>query len=326
VVVIEPGSTPAAVSTLLEEKGVIRRASSLVRAARMAFVDRSFQAGRYHFAGGENIIDVLVHLTHGGTFDELVTIPEGLRASRIASIVSSQAEVDSSCFMALIADSAFIAEVLSPEEGQSLPESLEGYLLPETYNIYYKMPAGDVLRLMVGHFSNLWENVLGEGASRLDMTRHQVVTLASIIEREAATGEEREIISAVFHNRLARRMRLESCATVLFALGRFKPRLYERDLQVESPYNTYRVGGLPPGPIANPGEASLMAAVFPADTDFLYFVARGDGTHIFSRTFAEHVAAKRTQGNGVLVGGRAAREAGEPANPPPPKPGDPPES
>jgi len=310
VIVVEQGSTPAGVAARLEEEGIVRRSGDLVLAARMTFADRSLQAGRYHFAGGERILDVLSRLTHGGTARELVTIPEGLRAPLIASIVSREAQVDSVAFVTMLADSAFIAGLLPPEEGAPLPPSLEGYLLPETYNIYYRMPAAEVLRLMVGHFTDLWERRLGEAAAELGMTRHEVVTLASIIEREAATGEERRIISAVFHNRLRRGMRLESCATVLYALGRFKRRLYEKDLQVDSPYNTYRVRGLPPGPIANAGAASLMAAISPAGVNYLYFVARGDGTHVFSRTFAEHVAAKRGQGSGVLVGGRAAREAG----------------
>ena len=324
VVVIEPGSTPSAVASLLEEKGVVESSGDLVMAARLAFTDRSFQAGRYHFAGGERNVEVLTHLIRGGTTDELVTIPEGLQAPQIASIVYREALVDSAGFMALVTDSLFIAEVLGPEGGQPLPGNLEGYLLPETYNIYYRMPAEDVLRMMVGQFTDLWDGGIGTTAAGLGMTRHEVATLASIIEREAATGEERGTISAVFHNRLDRRMRLESCATVLFALGRFKQRLYERDLQVDSPYNTYRVGGLPPGPIANAGEASLLAAVNPEETDYLYFVARGDGTHIFSRTFAEHVAAKNAQGNGVLVGGRAAREAGGPSKSNPPGQRDPP--
>lgn len=315
VVVVEPGSTPASVAALLEENGVIVRSGALVTAARMVFADRSFQAGRYRFTGGESILDVLDHLTRGGTAEELVTIPEGLRTPQIASIVSREAQVDSSAFMTLVADSAFIAAVLPREDGEPLPLNLDGYLLPETYNIYYRMPAGDVMRLMVGQFVDLWNRRLGEAAAGLGMTRHEVVTLASIIEREAATSEERRIISAVFHNRLRRGMRLESCATVLYALGRFKRRLYEKDLQIDSQYNTYRVRGLPPGPIANAGAASLIAAVSPAEINYLYFVARGDGTHIFSRTFAEHVAAKSVQGNGVLVGGRAAREAG-PGSPP----------
>ncbi len=323
VVVIEPGSTPSAVAELLQANNVINNTGDLVMAARLTLADRSFQAGRYHFTGGENILEVLEHLTRGGTTDELVTIPEGLRPLQIASIISREAQVDSAAFMALAADSAFIASVISVEDGQSLPAHLEGYILPETFNIYYRMPADEVLRMMVSHFTDLWESRLAEAAADLGLTRHEVATLASIIEREAATGGERVIISAVFHNRLQRRMRLESCATVLYALGRFKPRLYERDLEIDSPYNTFRVRGLPPGPIANAGAASLLAAVSPADVDYLYFVARGDGTHTFSRTYAEHLAAKRGQGTGVLVGGRAAREAGRPPDPPSPGSGTP---
>ena len=318
VVVIESGSTPVVVAELLEANNVINNAADLVMAARLTLVDRSFQAGRYHFTGGENILEVLGHLIRGGTTDELVTIPEGLRPLQIASIISREAQVDSAAFMTLMADSAFMASVISLEDGQSMPAHLEVYILPETYNIFYRMPADEVLRMMVGQFNDLWGEQLAEAAAGLGLTRHEVVTLASIIEREAATGGERGIISAVFHNRLQRRMRLESCATVLYALGRFKPRLYEKDLEIDSPYNTYRISGLPPGPIANAGAASLLAAISPADVDYLYFVARGDGTHIFSRTYAEHLAAKRGQGTGVLVGGRAAREAGRPPDTPPP--------
>ena len=323
IVVVEPGSTPSAVAELLQVNDVISNAGDLVMAARLTLADRSFQAGRYHFTGDENILEVLGHLTRGGTTDELVTIPEGLRPLQIASIISREAQVDSAAFMALAADSVFIASVISVEDGQSLPAHLEGYLLPETFNIYYRMPADEVLRMMVNHFTDLWESRLAEAAAGLGLTRHEVVTLASIVEREAATSGERSIISAVFHNRLQRQMRLESCATVLYALGRFKPRLYEKDLEIDSPYNTYRIRGLPPGPIANAGAASLLAAVSPADVDYLYFVARGDGTHIFSRTYAEHLAAKRGQGTGVLVGGRAVREAGRPPDPPSPEPGSP---
>ena len=177
------------------------------------------------------------------------------------------------------------------------------------------MPAIEVVKLMARHFTDLWESRLAVAAFERGWSRHQVVTLASIIEREAATDGERPLVSAVFHNRLRRGMRLESCATVLYALGRYKPRLFERDLQIEHPYNTYRIRGLPPGPIAHPGRFSLLAAVEPADSDYLYFVARGDGTHTFSRTYADHLRAARLGGEGVPVGGRAAREAG--ASPPP---------
>lgn len=319
-IVIEEGTGTAQVARRLAAEGIVRSAPGLVRAARLTGMDRTLQAGRYHFPGGEGVLAVLGRLTNGGTSDELVTIPEGLRAKQVAAIVAREAEVDSAAFMDLLSDPAFIATVLSDEDGQPLPDSLDGYLLPETYNIYYQMKAEDVVRLMVRHFTELWDSRLAEAAARIGMSRHEVVTLASIIEREAVVASERPIISAVFHNRLARGMRLESCATVLFALGRYKPRLYERDLRVDSPYNTYRVRGLPPGPIANPGTASLIAAVEPADESFLFFVARGDGTHIFTRTYREHLRAKRASGAGVLVGGKAAQEAagrGKPGGPGP---------
>jgi UPF0755 protein len=175
--------------------------------------------------------------------------------------------------------------------------------------------------LMAGQFLDLWTTDLSERAAALGLTRHEVATFASIIEREAASADERPLISAVFHNRLERGMRLESCATVLYALGRYKRRLFQRALEVDSPYNTYRNRGLPPGPIANAGAASLRAVVSPSESDYLYFVARGDGTHTFSRTYADHLRAARAGGNGVLVGGRAAREEGREGSDPPPDPG-----
>jgi len=307
-IIVEPGSSPARVAGQLEEAGVIGRARELTMASRLTFSDRRIQSGRYRFPGGENTLSVLERLIGGATSQEMVTIPEGLRARSVAGIVARQSDVDSAAFMALVHDEEFIAEVLPPVEGTERPESLQGYLLPETYNIYFQMPAAEAVRLMVDHFNELWEGELRERARQMGMSRHEVVTLASIIEREAATAAERPIISAVFHNRMQRGMRLESCATVLYALGRYKPRLYEKDLQIQHPYNTYRNRGLPPGPIAAPGASSLRAAVDPAEVDYLYFVARGDGTHIFSRTFSQHVQAKR--GEGVPVGGRAAQEGG----------------
>ncbi|MFC1595327.1 endolytic transglycosylase MltG [Gemmatimonadota bacterium] len=317
-VIFEPGSTPHQMARKLEEERIIGSARSLVLAARLTFTDRAFQAGRFHFPGGQNNAEILLVLTNGGTTREFVTVPEGLRAHEIAGIVSREAEVDSAAFMALVSDSTFIARVLPPDENGSLPVNLAGYLLPETYNIYYRMPAEAVVRLMVDQFLALWDEDLAGPALETGLTRHEIITLASIIEREAASADERPLISAVFHNRLDRGMRLESCATVLYALGRYKPRLYERDLAVDSPYNTYLIRGLPPGPIANAGAASLRASVNPAESGFLYFVARGNGTHTFSRTYAEHLRAIRGQGSSVLVGGRAAREGGETGSEPPP--------
>ena len=300
--VIPPGSSLADIARTLEERGVVAEADGLVLAARLTLSDRAVQAGRYRFPGGEGVVRVLERLTDGATSEELVTIPEGLRADRVAGILARQAEVDSTEFMRLTRDPAFIAGLLG--DTGAPPTDLDGYLLPETYNIWYRMPADDVLRLMVGAFGDLWTNELASPAAELGMDRDQVVTMASIIEREAARDSDRPLVSAVFHNRLARGMRLESCATVLYALGRWKRRLYERDLQIDHPYNTYRNRGLPPGPIANPGAASLRAAVHPAEAAYLYFVANGNGSHTFSRTYQEHLRAKQGSGSGVLVGGR----------------------
>jgi len=318
VLVFEPGMTPYEIAWKLQEAEVIDSARALIMVARLTRTDRAFQAGRYHFQGGQDNLEVLSTLTNGETAREFVTIPEGLRAHDVAGIVAREAEVDSAHFMVLVNDSLFIAEVMPADGDGFRPSTLDGYLLPETYNIWYRMPAEEVVILMVGQFLDLWMSDLSQSATALGLTRHEVVTFASIIEREAASADERPLISAVFHNRLERGMRLESCATVLYALGRYKRRLFQRDLEVESPYNTYRNRGLPPGPIANAGAASLRAVVSPAESNYLYFVARGDGTHTFSRTYADHLRAARSGGDGVLVGGRAAREGGRDGSDPPP--------
>ncbi|MFC1629418.1 endolytic transglycosylase MltG, partial [Gemmatimonadota bacterium] len=240
-VIFDPGSTLHQIARKLEDERIIESARSLVMAARLTFTDRAIQAGRMHFPGGQNNVDVLRTLINGSTTREFVTIPEGLRAHEVAGIVSRAADVDSAGFMALVSDSTFIAQVLPRDDAGYLPADLAGYILPETYNIYYQMSAEAAVTLMVDHFLALWDAELAGPASEAGLTRHEVITLASIIEREAATAEERPMISAVFHNRLDQGMRLESCATVLYALGRFKRRLYEKDLAVDSPYNTYLI-------------------------------------------------------------------------------------
>ncbi len=320
-IIFEPGTTPHEIARELQRAEIIGNARALVLAARLTRTDRAFQAGRFHFPGGQDNLEILRTLTNGDTSREFVTIPEGLRAHDVAGIVAREAEVDSARFIALTTDSLFIAEVMPADGDGFRPSTLDGYLLPETYNVWYRMSAEEVVSLMVGQFLDLWRSDLSQPAAALGLTRHEVATFASIIEREAASAEERPLISAVFHNRLERGMRLESCATVLYALGRYKRRLFQRDLEVDSPYNTYRNRGLPPGPIANAGAASLRAVVSPAETDFLYFVARGNGTHTFSRTYSDHLRAARSQGDGILVGGRAAREEGREGSDPPPDQG-----
>jgi UPF0755 protein len=172
-------------------------------------------------------------------------------------------------------------------------DNLEGYLFPETYFFDVETDERAVVKIMVDQFHQVFADSLYRRLPVLDLSLHQAVTLASIVELEAVAAEERPVISGVFQRRLKLNRRLESCATVEYALGVHKKRLTNADLKVQSPFNTYRYRGLPPGPIGNPGRAAILATLYPTDTEYLYFVARGDGTHIFSRTNKEHVHAKQ---------------------------------
>src|SRR6185503_18579324 len=179
-------------------------------------------------------------------------------------------------------DTALIRELGIPTA------TLEGYLFPETYLIPEGSGALPIVKRLVAEFERRWKPDWNSQLQRLGMTRHQVMTLASIIEKEARVASERPTISAVYHNRLKRGMLLQADPTVLYALGRHANRVLYRHLEVKSPYNTYRNVGLPPGPIASPGSASIEAALFPSDVRFLYFVAHPDGHHEFTATVREH--------------------------------------
>jgi UPF0755 protein len=194
--------------------------------------------------------------------------------------------VDSSSLLAVVTD----AEVARAHE---IPAAtLEGYLFPDTYRVPFGTSARQLADLLVMHSREAWSDDFERRARELAMSRHQVLTLASIVEAEARVSDERATIAAVYHNRLRKNMRLEADPTVAYAMGGFRGRLYYKDLAIESPYNTYRRTGLPPGPICNPGEASIRAALYPAEgVAALYFVARGDGRHVFSATLREHNAA-----------------------------------
>ncbi len=170
-------------------------------------------------------------------------------------------------------------------------ESLEGYLFPDTYQFAKRTPPHEIVRRMVTQFQTVYDESFRKRAAQLGMTLREVVTLASIIEKETGNASERGLISAVFHNRLKKKMRLQSDPTVIFALTDFNGNLTKKDLSAPSPYNTYRFIGLPPGPIANPGKESLYAALYPANVDYLYFVSKNDGTHFFSKNLREHNGA-----------------------------------
>jgi len=281
-----PSGQPFAVLALrLEHAGLIRHARPVRIYAAATGVDRRIHRGVYEFTVGERPTDILRRLVAGDVLTLAITVPEGFTMWEIAGAFAP-AGVDSAAMWEAIHD----PEVLSRRE---IPApSLEGYLFPDTYRVPYGSSARDVVAMMLKRMDKVFDEQLIARCAEIGMTPQEVLTLASIVEAEARVDSERPLVAAVYRNRLERGMRLEADPTVAYAMDGYRGRLFYKDLEVDSPYNTYRNAGLPPGPICSPGEASIRAALYPDSTSkALYFVARGDGSHIFSRTLAEHNAA-----------------------------------
>ncbi|MDY0185408.1 MAG: endolytic transglycosylase MltG [Desulfuromonadaceae bacterium] len=291
---IKPGRAFISVAHELEDAGVVADSRALRLLARLQGVDRGIQAGVYRFAGNNAPLGVLETL-HSGKGEMLsCTIPEGLNAVEIAARCSAAGLGRNESYIQLLQDSNFIAAT-----GVAAPR-LEGYLFPETYHFAPGTSEATVLKTMVAQMQKQLTPELLEEAARNGLDVHALVTLASIIQKEAANDAEMARISAVFHNRLHRNMRLQADPTTIYALDILDGKITRADLRAVHPYNTYVVFGLPPGPIASPGVVALRAAAFPADDDALYFVATRDGGHYFSKTLREHnnaVRRYRQQGN-----------------------------
>jgi UPF0755 protein len=285
-VIIPKGASIEEISKLLEQKDLVGNPRLFVLAARVLGYDRGLKAGRFSIPVGSSIYRILRQLARGMSSQDMVTIPEGLRADQIAQQLYERAKIDPIGFMTLAGDSAFTRSLGIPAD------RIEGYLYPDTYPFYPLLTPAEVLRVMVERALRIFGEEMALPGARQGLTLHQLVTLASIVEAEAQVPSERARIAAVFYNRLRQGMMLQSDPTVLYALGVWRGRTYYRDLDVKSPYNTYRNKGLPPGPICNPGKDAVHAVLFPlADSTEYYFVARGDGTHMFSRTWEEHLKA-----------------------------------
>jgi UPF0755 protein len=243
--------------------------------------------GRYRLPVGTGERRVLKLLSGEEPALVMVTIPEGYTMSQVAATLAEHGVCRADSFLATCTDTNLLREF-----GVSAPTA-EGYLFPETYEFLTSSPPGDVVRRLLRQFSSAFSELLTPPPDPRPLTPAQVVTLASIVEREAKEPEEFPRIAGVFMNRLRRGIPLQSCATVEYLLPERKGILTVADTRIESPYNTYLHSGLPPGPICNPGRRALAAALNPERHDYLFFVSRGDGTHIFSRTLAEHAAATR---------------------------------
>ncbi len=285
-IVVPAGASARRIGTLLEREGIVRNADVFAWTVRLQGVGHELEAGTYQLDGRSDTPGIVNQLLKAPIQTRRVTIPEGLTRHEVAGLLAKQGVVDSTQFVRLSEDPD-LAERLGIRA-----ETLEGYLFPETYFFDLKTTEEDVIALLVGQFHAVFADSLYSRLDAIKLDLHQAVTLASIVEREAQAASERPVISGVFLRRLQLQRRLESCATVEYALGVHKKRQTNADLRVVSPFNTYRHRGLPPGPIGNPGRAALLATLYPAPTEYLYFVARGDGTHIFSRTNKEHERAK----------------------------------
>ena len=282
---IRPGTGTRAIGDKLVETGVVRDRWTFRAALWMSGKATRLQAGEYRFSEPETPASVIGKMARGEVFVLPVTIPEGLTIREMSKIFESKGLGPASDFVKAAKNAAPI-QALDPDA-----RDLEGYLFPETYPLSRHTDAPRLVRLMTDAFERALSPDLREAASARGLSIRQVVTLASIVEKETARPDERPVVASVYANRLRIGMPLQCDPTVIFALeraGRYHGNLRHDDLMFDSPYNTYRYPGLPPGPIAAPGRASLDAVVHPADTKYLYFVSRNDGSHEFAATLDEH--------------------------------------
>jgi UPF0755 protein len=288
IVMVSPGRDLAGIAAELSREGVIRSPLKFRVYARIKGLDRRIKAGEYLLSPGASPEKILKRLVEGHIHLRRLTIPEGLNLRQIAALVERSGLVSGEAFLAAAADPALIAEKKIPVQ------NIEGYVLPETYYFPKGASARELVRGMIRQFDAAFPPEWRKRAAELGLTLHQVVTLASIIEKETGAAFERTLISSVFHNRLRLGMRLQSDPTVIYGVPDFEGSITRKHLRHENPYNTYRVSGLPPGPIASPGLKAIEAALYPEETPYLYFVSRNDGTHVFSTSLEAHNQAVRT--------------------------------
>jgi len=281
---VSQGQSFASIVDSLEASGIIRSRPLFVFVAKLFGGSNRIKIGKYEFPSGISNLDLFFSIREGRKKMLIpVTLNEGLRASRFAAILSREAGIDSARYIELVNDERFARSL---GIGRS---SLEGYLMPETYYLQWQEEEEDILKQQVRQFKRAYDDSLSARASTLGFSMHEAVTLASIIEGEVVLDEERERISGVYHNRLRKGMLLQADPTIQYFIENGPRRVRYSDLRINHPYNTYRMKGLPPGPVNNPGRASLVAALYPEKHNYLYFVANWKGGHWFSSSYAEHL-------------------------------------
>ena len=282
---IPPGTAITEIRRRLVDAGVVRDDTVLRVALWWTGESRNLRAGEYRFARPMTPVEVVETLARGDVYTRSITFPEGLTIQEMARIYESREFGSARDFTQAAADASLITD-LDPAA-----RDLEGYLFPDTYALPRGTPASRLIALMVNRFKATYTADARAGAEAQDLTTRELVTLASLVEKETGKPEERPMVAAVYRNRLNIRMPMQADPTVVYALmraGKYNGNIRREDLSMDSPYNTYRYPGLPPGPIAAPGKASLDAALMPAEVPYLYFVSRNDGSHVFASTLAEH--------------------------------------
>ncbi len=285
VILVEEGRSAQEILRDLEAAGVIEDAFWTRLYLSRVLDDPSLKAGEYAFAGPMAATAVIDKLVRGEVLTHPVTVIEGLDLFETASHLADAGFGDEAEFRRLMESAALVSD-LDPEA-----TNLEGYLFPDTYSFARGTSEAEIVAKMVATFREKIASVVADDADESSLSLRELVTLASIVEKETSLDEERPMVAGVYSNRLDRGMGLYADPTVIYGLkleGTWDGNLRRRDLEAETPYNTYRIAGLPPGPICSPGLASLLAAAAPADVPYLYFVSRNDGSHVFSRTLAEH--------------------------------------
>lgn len=290
---IKKGSSLNSVSETLFAKKLIKNKLFFKITAKVNNMDTGIKAGLYKVNQSYSNKEILDILNSGKVYKDLVkvTIPEGFEAHQIADRLSNLGLADKDKFMGLVNNPSVFSENYTFLNEEDIL-SLEGYLFPDTYFFDKNYSEEDVINVMLKRFDEIYTDEYKKVQDEKNLTLNQVISLASIVEREARLDEERNVIAGVFYNRMDIKMPLQSCATVQYILGERKSNLSFDDIKIDSPYNTYKNAGLPPGPIASPGKKSIEAVLYPDDVDYLYFVAKKNGSHSFSKTYNEHLKRK----------------------------------
>jgi UPF0755 protein len=306
IIEVTRGTTPMSVAQSLEQKGMIRNATIFYWIGKIRGSWGHLKAGEYEVSASMTPFRILDTLISGISVTYPFLIREGQNSYEIAKDLESRGYGQASVFQKLIRDPLFIGELGLPNP----PTTLEGFLFPDTYLLGKKMNQKEIVRLMVKRFQNNWSPNEDARAKELGMTRHSVITLASIVEKETGAPEERPMIAGVFHNRLKKKMKLQSDPTSIYGIwSRYNGNISRKDLLDPNPFNTYYIPALPVGPISNPGRDAIQAVLYPAEHHYLYFVSKNDGTHVFSATYEEHNrAVKNFQLNAKARAGKSWRD------------------